>query len=414
MTEPLISFYCDVVTVALCRLKDRMERSCARLGVSYPWWIPAYSTLAAVVLNAVAYAQRGVLHPEPQVAVAALLALAQVLVWIISGWLMPPWLEAVTTAVAVVLYLTQPVSPDFAPLLFMVMAGEVGATMRPLLSLGISGVYSLVLIVAAETGHLQSAPLYVVGVVLGVDVGITLRWQMRALTAERANSVIAGAQAALAERQRLAREIHDIVGHSLSITLLHVTAARHALQRHADLDDAIVSLTDAETVGRAAMGELRRTVALIGSAAAGAQPLPGVADIPELIERSRLAGLDVRFEDSRTGAKISDVAGLGLYRIAQESLANIAKHAPAAAVTVCLTQGSAGTHLSVRNSLPAEPHGSGPTGTGLEGMRARAQQMGAQLRAGALGGQWVVELSVPTPPEKAAPTTPRTESASTP
>jgi len=94
---------------------------------------------------------------------------------------------------------------------------------------------------------------------------------MRALTAERRNSVIAGEQAALAERQRLAREIHDIVGHSLSITLLHVTAARHALQRHADLDDAIDSLAEAETVGRAAMGELRRTVAVIGSPA-GREP----------------------------------------------------------------------------------------------------------------------------------------------
>ena len=391
-----------------------MERSCARLGVSYPWWIPAYSTLAALVLNALAYAQRGVLHPAPLAALAALLALGPVLVWIVSGRLLPPWLESITTAAAVMLYLTQPVSPDFAPLLLMVLAGEIGATVRPLLALGISVMYSLVLIGAAETGQLQSAPLYVVGVILGVDVGITLRWQMRALTAERANSVIAGEQAALAERQRLAREIHDIVGHSLSITLLHVTAARHALQRHADLDDAISSLTEAETVGRAAMGELRRTVAVIGSPAAATQPLPGLADIPELIEGSRLAGLDVRFENSATGAKISDAASLGLYRIAQESLANIAKHAPAAVVEVRLTQDSAGTCLVLRNTLPARPHTSGPPGAGLEGMHARAQHMGAQLRAGAHGDQWVVEFTLPaTPPETAAPTTPRTEPAST-
>jgi signal transduction histidine kinase len=401
------------VTAALYRLKDRLERSCARLGVNYPWWIPAYSTVAAAVLNVVAYAQRGVLHPEPQVALAALLTLAPVLRWIISGRLLPPWLESITTAAAVMLYLTQPVSPDFAPLLLMVLAGEIGATLRPLTALGISVMYSLVLIGAAETGHLQSAPLYVVGVILGVDVGITLRWQMRALTAERANSVIAGEQAALAERQRLAREIHDIVGHSLSITLLHVTAARHALQRHADLDDAISSLTEAETVGRAAMGELRRTVAVIGSPAAATQPLPGLADIPELIEGSRHAGLDVRFENSATGAEISDAAGLGLYRIAQESLANIAKHAPDAVVQVRLAQDGTGTRLSVRNALPAGPRTGGQAGTGLEGMHARAQHMGAQLSAGALGDEWVVELALPaTPPGTAAPTTPRTESAS--
>jgi signal transduction histidine kinase len=356
-----------------------------------------------------------VLHPDPLVALAALLVLGPVLAWIVSGRLSPPWLESTTTAVAVVLYLTQPVSPDFAPLLLMVMAGEVAATVRPLLALCISGVYVLVLIVAAETGHLQSAPLYIVGVVLGVEVGITLRWQMRALTAERANTVIAGEQATLAERQRLAREIHDIVGHSLSITLLHVTAARHALQRHADLDDAIASLTEAETVGRAAMVELRRTVAVVGAAAAVAQPLPGVADIPELIEHSRLAGLDVRFENGATGARISDAASLGLYRIAQESLANIAKHAPAAVVHVRLAQDSAGTHLSVRNTLPTGPATSGPPGTGLEGMQARAQHMGAQLHAGARGDQWVVELTLPAAaPETAAPTCPWTDSTSTP
>ena len=391
-----------------------MERSCARLGVNYPWWIPAYSTLAAVVLNAIAYAQRGILHPTPQVAIAALLALGPVLVWIVSGRLLPPWLESITTAAAVVLYLTQPVSPDFAPLLLMVLAGEIGATLRPLTALGISVLYSLVLIGAGETGQLPSAPLYVVGVILGVDVGITLRWQMRALTAERRNSVIAGEQAALAERQRLAREIHDIVGHSLSITLLHVTAARHALQRHADLDDAISSLTEAETVGRAAMGELRRTVAVIGSPAAATQPLPGLADIPALIERSRHAGLDVRFDNSATGAEISDAAGLGLYRIAQESLANIAKHAaPDVVVTVCLAQDGTGTRLSVRNPLPAGPCTDGQAGTGLEGMHARAQHMGAQLHAGALGDEWVVELTLPaTSPGTADPMTPRTESAS--
>lgn len=391
-----------------------MERSCARLGVNYPWWIPAYSTLAAMVLNAIAYAQRGILHPTPQVAIAALLALGPVLVWIVSGRLLSPWLESITAAAAVVLYLTQPVSPDFAPLLLMVLAGEIGATLRPLPALGISVLYSLVLIVAAETGQLQSAPLYVVCVILGVDVGITLRWQMRALTAERRNSVIAGEQAALAERQRLAREIHDIVGHSLSITLLHVTAARHALQRHADLDDAISSLTEAETVGRAAMGELRRTVAVIGSPAAATQPLPGLADIPELIEGSRHAGLDIRFENSATGAEISDAAGLGLYRIAQESLANIAKHtAPDAVVHVRLAQDGTGTRLSVRNPLPGGPRTGGQAGKGLEGMHARAQHMGAQLRAGALGDEWVVELTLPaTPPGTAALTTPRTESAS--
>jgi len=104
------------VTAALLSAEGQAGAQLCPLGVNYPWWIPAYSCVAAVVLNVVAYAQRGVLHPEPLVAFAALLTLAPVLRWIISGRLLPPWLESITAAAAVMLYLTQPVSPDFAPL----------------------------------------------------------------------------------------------------------------------------------------------------------------------------------------------------------------------------------------------------------------------------------------------------------
>lgn len=379
----------------LRRVQERIERSCERLGLTYPWWIPAYATLAMLSITGVAFVQRGNAMSSPSVIAALALTVLPFAVWTVRGWLVPPWIEAAVTTVAVALYLSHPVTPDFAPLLYLIMAGEIAATMPMWAGLLTATVDIAVLVVAADMGHLDNVALYVVGVVLGADVGIALRWQMRALGAERANTAIEREQAMLAERQRLAREVHDVVGHSLSINLLHVTAARHALQQHGDVQDAIESLVEAERVGRTAMGDLRRTVSVLNAGPSGTQPLPGVDDVGSLIEQSRAAGIDVRFEHNGACGGIDDTAGLGVYRIVQESLANIAKHAPTASAAVSLAERDGELRLCVRNTLPGggvEPNG---TGTGLPGMAARAEQMGARLRAGADGNTWVVELVVP-------------------
>ncbi|ONF61744.1 sensor histidine kinase, partial [Amycolatopsis keratiniphila] len=120
------------------------------------------------------------------------------------------------------------------------------------------------------------------------------------------------------ERQRIAREVHDVVGHSLSITLLHLTGARHALQQDRDVDEAIEALTEAEQVGRAAMADIRRTVGLLADSPSGSAPLPGVEDIATLVERTRSAGLAVRYTQEGDLGRVGASEGLGLYRIVQE------------------------------------------------------------------------------------------------
>jgi signal transduction histidine kinase len=339
---------------------------------------------------------------SPAIIAALVLTLAPTAVWTIKGWLAPPWIESIAVTTAVALYLTHPVDPDLAPLLCLLIAGEIAATMRLWVASVVSTVNIGILLVAANTGHLAGAALYVIGVILGVDVGIALRWQMRALAAEKANTAIAREQAMLAERQRLAREVHDVIGHSLSINLLHVTAARHALQQHRDIDDAVESLVEAERVGRTAMGDLRRTVSVLSSGTSETQPLPGIADIPALIEQCRFAGLDVQYERDGTFADVGDVTSLGVYRILQESLANIAKHAPTSSATVNLGAAAEGLHLSVRNTLPAGYRPSAGGGTGLSGMAARASQLGADLHTGAEDGTWLVDLVVPVGTRMAA------------
>ena len=379
----------------LRRVRDRIEVSCQRLGLSYPWWIPAYSTLAFVAIAVAAFVQRSSVAGSPAIITALVLALLPTAIWTVTSWLCPPWVESVAMSTAVALYLTHPVQPDLAPLLCLLVAGEIAATSKLWIAMVIATADIAILVVAAETGHLQSASLYVIGVVLGADVGIALRWQMRALAAERRNTAIVREQAMLAERQRLAREVHDVIGHSLSINLLHVTAARHALQQHGDIADAVESLGEAERVGRTAMGDLRRTVSVLSAGTSEAQALPGLGDVPALIEQSQVAGLDVSFERTGECPGLGDVCGLGIYRILQESLANIAKHAPTSSAIVRFAAGPDTLHLSVRNTLPGGRPNTVTHGTGLAGMAARAEQMGGQLQAGVDADCWLVDLVVP-------------------
>src|SRR5205807_2379821 len=95
--------------------------------------------------------------------------------------------------------------------------------------LAATSVYVCVLVVAAAIGSVAGIVLFVIAAVLGFDVGFTFRFQNRVIAAERARADAERDRAAVTERQRIAREIHDLVAHSMSVTMLHVTGARHAL-----------------------------------------------------------------------------------------------------------------------------------------------------------------------------------------
>jgi len=378
----------------LRRYKARIEADCARRGVQYPWWIPTYASVASVGLAVVAVSQRGGWSAPIPVA-GGLLALAPQLVWLALRRMLPMIAEsAVVLAGTLVLIVDHPVSPDFAPFLLVVSAAEAAATSTVVAALVVGCVEMAALAAVAVAGRLDGGALYIVGVALGVDAGIALRWQMRALLAERAKRELAGEQAVLAERSRLAREVHDVVGHSLSISLLHIAGARRALAEH-DLVDADEALQQAERVARSAMSDLRGSVARIAAGGAGNRPLPGAGDIAELVAAARQAGLDVRYEELGEITALPAGTGLGLYRIAQESLANIAKHAPGARSEVVLAAEPEGVRLVVGNALPDGPSPQVVAGAGLPGMATRAKQLGARFHAGPVEGRWVVDVAVP-------------------
>jgi signal transduction histidine kinase len=376
-------------------LRRRWEQKAPEDLRDYPWWLPVYTTVGITSASVAAVWQRAG-HQSPW-----LLALAFVLcvldpLSVVSGRMLSCWVILAGDLAGVGLLLSHPVSGDLAPVLLVFSAAKItaGDGVRPGMVAMAAGVAELV--VADAVVGVWGFGIWIVGVVLGFDVGFTMRWQLRALTSERARLAAERDHAAAAERQRIARDVHDLVAHSLSVTMLHVTGARLALSTDRDVDEAIDALTEAERVGRQTMAEIRSTVAVLSSESAGTTPLPGVGEIDELVERMRSAGLAVAYERVGEACDVPPTLGVGLYRITQESLSNIAKHAPDAPASVRLELLPGGAHLQVRNPVP--PGAVPGSGAGLPGMAERAEQLGGVLHAGPRDAEWLVDLLVPSHP----------------
>lgn len=253
------------------------------------------------------------------------------------------------------------------------------------------------------------------GVLLGVyGLGLGRRAQMlRAQTAERllsetqrANKEEAHA-AALAERSRIAREIHDVLAHSLSALTVQLEAADALLTRGTDPDKAHGYVVKARHIAREGLTETRRAIAALRE------------DTPPL--RSMLHSLAEEYE-TYTGSTATVIthppdceptglqpdAALALYRTAQESLTNARKHAPGAPVEVELTCDDSAIELTVTNQAATEPItalASSGGGYGLAGLKERAELAGGTFEAGPCDAGWRVRLRIPLRPQRsAAPT----------
>jgi signal transduction histidine kinase len=220
-------------------------------------------------------------------------------------------------------------------------------------------------------------------------------------------------QALIAERRRVARDVHDFVGHGLAAVMLQVTSARHVLRR--DREAAEEALRSAEEVGRRSMQELRRTVALLrrDDEAGVASPVQSSSDIPALVDHARAGGLAVELVTRGDLSRIAPGVGLALYRISQEALANAARHAPQArtVLEIEVAEGRAflvaettGPTVSGAASEPQRPH------YGLVGMRERAIALGGEFAAGPTREGWRLTCQFPLEAREAA----RAEGARTP
>ena len=230
------------------------------------------------------------------------------------------------------------------------------------------------------------------GWLAGAAVTWTTAWvlhrQQRLVLALRAAQEALAESAAAEERARIAREVHDVIAHSLTVTMLHVASARLAVQDRPG--DAIEALAEAERLGRRSLADVRRAVGAVGDA----PPLPSTAELPALVGEYEAAGVDVALAVSGPNDRLSAATSMALYRIAEESLANAVRHAPGAHVDIQLRIDDRHATLNVVNALGRTATAKGG-GLGLSGMRQRAELIGARLTAGPQGADWRVSVDVP-------------------
>jgi signal transduction histidine kinase len=302
-----------------------------------------------------------------------------------------------STATAILLFATPtPVHADFAPALLVLMVLSVATLSSIAGGLLAAASAAAMLLAAAALHRLDAVALYLGFVAAGWLLGYIMRSQRLLLAEQIEAQKMLAEHAAADERRRIAREVHDVIAHSLSITLLHVTGARRALQQDRDVDDAVEALEQAERLGRQAMADIRRTVGLLDDSPMKIAPEPGVDDIRVLVADFERAGLDVSLRSDGPVKRVSSAVGLALYRITQESLANIAKHAPDSKSTVALAVSAESASLVVDNRLPAAVTAAPcPEGRGVSGMRQRVELLGGAIAVGPTRDGWSVRAEIP-------------------
>ncbi|TDD61333.1 sensor histidine kinase [Actinomadura darangshiensis] len=188
-------------------------------------------------------------------------------------------------------------------------------------------------------------------------------------------------RAAGEERLRIARELHDVVGHHLSLINVQAGTALHRF--HRDPGQGESALAAVKESSRQALRDLRATLGVLRQAdeEAPIAPAPGLDRIGELIGSARSAGLTVHSRVAGAADPPTEV-GLAAYRIVQESLTNVSRHAAAAEVTVSVERGPEELVIEVADDGPGESTGHGTPGSGVDGMRERARALGGELTAG--------------------------------
>ena len=218
----------------------------------------------------------------------------------------------------------------------------------------------------------------------------------RVATVER-DRAAAAERAAAEERSRIARELHDVVAHSVSVMVVQASGVRRLL--HADQEREREALLSVEHIGREALAEMRRMLGVMRTGEekpADLAPQPGLRHLDRLIAQLEEAGLPVtlRVEGDRPELPIG--IDLSAYRIVQEGLTNTLKHAPGARAEVVIRYGENGVEVEVADDGVGAVNGSRGDGHGLVGMRERVALYGGSLDAGPReGGGFVLRAQLP-------------------
>ncbi|MGH3689156.1 MAG: sensor histidine kinase [Microbacterium sp.] len=238
------------------------------------------------------------------------------------------------------------------------------------------------------------------------------------LTREKEHSALEEARRALVEeRTRIARELHDVVAHSMSVIQVQASTAKYRIP---ELDDAATAeFDDIAATARSSLTEMRRMLGVLRTEDQSAElaPQQGIDDIPTLVESIRRAGVEVGLvlEGGEAAVAATPAVQIAAFRIVQEALSNAVRHAPGARIAVRVHAEARSIRILVHNAAPPrspEAHGGG---YGLRGMRERAEILGGSLSAGpAAGGGWDVTAVLPLDDGAASPAAPPSTDKETP
>ena len=262
-----------------------------------------------------------------------------------------------------------------------------------------SAATTIALLVVAE---LTSPGAGAAGLLVAVTTVVVLAAVL--VRSERARVEAVGRRATTEERLRIARDLHDLVGHGLSAIAVQSSTARVALDA-GDAATASGALSAVETTSRVAMREMRQMLGVLMDPEAEAStarsagvtlPSPGMQDIAALVENVRAGGVVVTVAQTGRWDTASPAVQLCAYRVVQEGLTNAVKHAPGALVAIRLEASAAEGRLAVETSgaTPA----TGPTpggGRGLEGLRTRVAALSGDFSSGPTPDGWLIEARLP-------------------
>lgn len=192
----------------------------------------------------------------------------------------------------------------------------------------------------------------------------------------------------LQEKAKVARELHDVVAHHMSVIAVQAASAEYRLENLSD--EARQEFRQISAQSRSSLTELRRILGVLRGDDEGLQlaPQPGIEDLPRIIDSIERAGVRVRFADpepaGRQLTELSDAASIATYRIVQEALSNVVRHAGGSDATVLINHTAGAVEITVTNSAPSraisEPMPG--SGHGIRGMQERAHALGGTLTAG--------------------------------
>ncbi|WP_373864769.1 sensor histidine kinase [Nocardia pseudovaccinii] len=389
----------------------REKRRSGIKGMNARMWFDAFTVLLAVIFYAVAWPTLHLTHDVPvavQPFIAALAAFPILLIRLnpALGW-------AISAGSALLIALAIPNQPDneipiqvvhilclFALLFAVALRAAV-----PIVAVAWGATSLLLATTMTSDGDISGGawawPIAFAAVVL---FAMLVRWLVQSrkqlLAQEEENELERARRTILEEKARIARDLHDVVAHHMSLVVVQAQTAPYRVEGVTPAARA-----EFESIGATAREALNEIRGMLGVLRSDGQlpehaPQPKAADVLGLFEGARRAGVRIDWTVDGLLDPVPDSVGLALYRIVQESLSNASRHAPGAPVQVAIVIGADALQLSVGNALSAtvaRPVGNG--GHGIAGMRARALAVGGEVSAGSRAdGGFEVRARLPITP----------------